>query len=356
MRRRMAEPTPHEATARTRRRRIIVLAGLVLVLVFLPLVALTIRVLTPMPAPPQNLPIRNGYDDLLAAAERTAGAQISSFRVGTATPEELRASIKRVGIDIPSVRRAVRSDASVPIDYVNGTHPLWDEEQGVLSSFGGFGSLAEILVEDAYLRALSDDIDSAWDAYLDAFRLAELLGRDGIDVDEEESTYVEAMASAGIQDSLPLLAERTNPQTYRHVIGVLLAYDAKRNSLEQIADRAWIWAYNSKLPSERLQWLLLEWDSEYTHRSQLDLDYIDDLRWMVQSATRHLICELGVHCYVAEQGRLPDLLDGLVPDILPSIPVDPRTDMPFTYERRSDTRYQVGDPDYWSATRIDLPL
>ena len=56
--------------------------------------------------------------------------------------------------------------------------------------------------------------------------------------------------------------------------------------------------------------------------------------------------DLAIRCYVSEQGRAPETLDGLVPKYIPYVPTDPFTGTPLHYRPQgtNSSVYSVG-PD-----------
>jgi hypothetical protein len=58
---------------------------------------------------------------------------------------------------------------------------------------------------------------------------------------------------------------------------------------------------------------------------------------------RCLQCALALHAYEAEEGRLPETLEALVPKYLPAVPEDPLTGKALKWNPRTERIYSVGE-------------
>jgi hypothetical protein len=121
-----------------------------------------------------------------------------------------------------------------------------------------------------------------------------------------------------------------------------LAVDIAREPLsdvaarQRIAEKHYRWDYH-------LRALLDEWAGRDSISDYQNLLSEEPLRI---AELRLLVLDLAIQAYFLDHTRLPDTLDELTPNYLPSLPIDNCSGKPFTYRRRGDryTLYSLG-PD-----------
>lgn len=64
---------------------------------------------------------------------------------------------------------------------------------------------------------------------------------------------------------------------------------------------------------------------------------------------RMIVVGLALVVYRQQHGELPETLAALAPQILPEVPVDPHSQLPYTYARTADGARLVS----WGVNRVD---
>jgi hypothetical protein len=185
--------------------------------------------------------------------------------------------------------------------------------------------------------------DEAADYSHSILKLVHMQSRGDIQIDK---LVGEAMESVG-RHRLIVHREKRSRESKLKLMEFLQDLDGSRESISLVRQRddafyarseRWRFALERQLP---FHWFGLARDGG---------DYIDkqlfDSQIRHQAVCRLLYTDLAIRLFQEDHGRLPQLLDELVPEYLAEVPIDPYADKPFTYRTAGDTftLYSIG-PD-----------
>jgi hypothetical protein len=312
-----------------------VLASVILLLVALPSFIVW-QLLHQSPLPRVSTPNPNGFDDVAAAGDALDTSPILNTSIEPPSTTALKAEVVKYAAAYAQLHQGLSRDVRLPLwpsraDLINGYNKSYKEIQQVRSASRG-------LMREAELARREGRFSDAAKLSLDCVRLGQESARDGTNIE-----YLVGIAIEGIgHESLFAALPRFDKATCLQVIHSLSQADQSRELLTDVLRRDRIWSENAYGWYGHLHDLLYRAvDTEQQRNSHM---------WSAmnrtQAVTRMLIIELALRAYFLEYGELPENLSYLVPDFIPTIPLDPcdPTGGVLRYDRKPDGHivYSVG--------------
>lgn len=323
--------------------------ALLAILLFSPLAMLAYRALAPaprqgqavlpIPVNPGNIgrrtpatkpamPMPNGYNDLLLAAQ-----QFSRMRVPDperASQEELRAFLDAQTPLFEQIRQGLGRECRVALAY---------RFRDLMRSPEVFHGAARALAAEARLAEIEGRRADAVDSYEDIIRLGQAIAGGGLAVDAGHGQRVETL---GLRGLAKLSSQFSEPEC-RKAIQFLMEADKSRPSRDDVEAQELLWFREAYGLHGRL---MLSGGQVLGEDTSAIANVPEGFGLSTQARTRLLICELALQAYRLKHGREADSLDDLVPELLPAVPADPYGGEPLVYRRDADgTRLYSLGPD-----------
>jgi hypothetical protein len=304
------------------RRRALGRVGLILLslLILVPLAVVYYHLAFPPPITDFVITGTNGYDDLLAA-DITLGKTLRDQ--GTGLPYLWR---EVAGFKVPTFQIPNRKTWNASLQEV---HAALDRPSRVplhyraieWGRFEYMDDLASALTIEGQTAAGEGRITDAIRCFTDIIRLGRATGKGGLSIDWLANCGLEMVGVEQFHN----LANTLDAAQCRMAIKALAAEDKDREPFEDVWRRDRVWAANTLGWSGRL-YMLIGQDGQRV-RDMYETDSKER-----RSELRIAMTELAVHAYFVDHKGLPKHLSQLVPDYLPTVPVDPLTDKPPVYE------------------------
>jgi hypothetical protein len=272
------------------------------VAILIPLAYLYYELVRPIPIPETSLPDPNGYPPLLAIARQVEQGALAPAAAVART---------RAALGLPS---------RVPVAY---------GEPYDLSSVQAFRALARCLIAQANAAMANGARDEALALRLDLIHLSDRIEGGGTML---EWLLVAAFERHGIDGLTQLCPELTLAES-RDLLTRLVQHDRDREPVEEFLRRddahqrlshGWWGRWSATV--DRL--------ANFGERQQHVFDSVNHR----DAVRRVFICDLAIHVYRLEKGRVPGDLGTLVPNFLEAVPIDPFDGQPI--------RYRIGEGDY----------
>lgn len=257
----------------------------------------------------EPLPSPNGYDDFVKAAKLIVRAP-DPFPEGN----ELRTHIANNQEALRLIRKALTYEWRQPTNR----EPAYPDP---LERMAHFNAVTELMSDEHRLAKSEGKADPAMVIYIDLLRLSQLFPIGGLLPDKNLSLLFEESCLSDFEELEPTLTAIS----IRTVIKALLQMETPAEPQDKIItrqrallDTAWsfqdrmdeMWKNKTMFPSH--DFMSIESDFiDHTHRTA--------------RLRRQLMVRLATHLYQREKGTPPRQMSDLVPDILPTIPVDPET-------------------------------
>jgi len=294
---------------------------------FVPLAWLYWRMLNPLPIPPSTID-PNPYRILKTTGK---SLEFGPDDFENATIEDVRAFITRNAAPLAQAHDLVRCDSQVDDEYYATE---WEEYYSAWE----LSAVARALELEGHLLRAKGELEQAANTFLDIMWLAQIALRDGDIGHCVGSTSIEGTG----RDNLLTMRKDWSPDDCRIIIRKLRNLDQQRVSTDDMLMFTRIhWEHG-----EGWKWRL------HSIFFGLPITNIDEHDWSrpyfllaAIAKTRLLMVDLAIQAYQEENNDLPDTLETLVPEYLPSMPLDPFTFRPLTYVR-SDEGYLVYSVGY----------
>jgi hypothetical protein len=270
------------------------------------------------------LPKPNGYDDLLAIANRLEktlrdnGARLPDSWNEPSASEVIALRVSNRSIwtaTLQEVHAALDRPSRVPLHYRAIEYGRYESME----------DLALALTIEGKAAASEGRIPDAIRCFTDIMRLGRAAGRGGIAIDWLADCSIERV---GIEQ-FHCLAKSLDAAQCRMAIKALAAEDKEREPFEHAWRRERVWGARALGWSGRLYMLI---DRLTQQEEQCIRHVCEAVSKEARAELRIAMTELAVQAYSLDHGALPDRLSQLVPDYLSAIPVDPLTDQPPVYE------------------------
>jgi hypothetical protein len=299
---------------------------LTLVVTFV-LLALALALFTPGQRPTRPpLPNPNGYDDFLRAGAAVTD-DVGNF--STLDRDGLRELVRTNTEPLRLLRLGMTRQCAMPIDW-SATNFM-----GMVGNLAEMKKLALLLAAEGRLAEMDSLPADAAKSYVDAIHFGNEVGRGGFLINRLVGVACEAIGSRSVSKLVPGLT----CQQARPLIAELEKIDGARVTWDEIwrTESAYARSQLSKIGNP-LGRFTAWWQLRPVRKNA------EARHTMAVAHVRLLAVELALHCYQAENSRLPAHLDELVPKYLSKVPQDPFTGQPLIYRAQGTNwlLYSVG--------------
>lgn len=271
------------------------------------------------------LPVPNGYDDLIAAAEMIVG---NAPDLSTAGAGQLRTFVDANQKVLARAREGLGHKSCVPVvaslQYMNVA----------INQNESLRELGFLFAADAKLAERNGQMELAAEKYLDAIRLGESMGHGGLIVDHLNGMPFKQMGQIGIRT----IADELPNQLLREIIHELEFMETEQETLADVRarDNAFedaVFGWHNRILGN------LEWNVLHGTRELLQQTFHRET-----ARSRLLRGHLAVRSYKLDKGRMPEDLNQLVPEYVSTVPIDPFSGESLCYRTQPDgyVLYSVG--------------
>lgn len=289
---------------------------------------------TPLPIPAGEVPVENGFDDLIAAGKLTVDWDFNDNLDGYehAWIGELQAAVAEMAPAYQLLAEVLSRPVQFPINYQS--HDTID-----MYALMNLRALARICGGRGKLAAMQNRFDNAADSYLDAVRIGSAVRTNALMVHA-----LVGMGCAGVgKQGLYEIRNKLTDEQCRAVIAELQRHELQPGDAEGFVYRDRVWTQHTMGWHGRLTQLLNDLCEPEAFFSEET--FFDNCR-QAQATTRLLCLELALHAYHREYGHFPEELRSLTPVYIDSLPNDPfdLNGQPPRYQAKNDSYvlYSVG--------------
>jgi hypothetical protein len=261
------------------------------------------------------LPVPNGYEDFLKAAQNAVSHEHRAYGEGNDT--EIRNLVTENHVALDLARLGCQRDCRVTTDYRRDYAAYATQHLPVLAQFK---KVALAFRAEGELAEREGRTNDAARFYLDGIRFGQESCRGGLLIDRLVGVACEAISYEGLSRMAPDLGARTCRDTAQ----VIESLEAKREPWAStlLEERSYFRAV-SKVP-ERLAGLaqqLFRWCKSLQTPAKDPRQHLE----RVQRSERRLILQLAARAHELEHGKAPVRATDLVPEYLKAVPKDPAT-------------------------------
>jgi hypothetical protein len=295
-----------------RRRRWPAAIGLVCISLFLavPVAAIFWKLAVRSPIPPNTATEANVYPELIAVARRAN----SSFPAYDSTQP------------LPAGAAALLADLRPLLGRECQATPTYTWADLDTEAALGMLTLGRFLHASARSAEKNKNSAEAVEACVDCIRLGRMMQRGGFLVELLTGTGIEGMGHGELKLVITAVDE---PQCLR--LGEeLTRFRDRPEPLEDVWERERIWYQHALTWSHRLEPIVSE------ELLGFKCPHVDAIRGMCDRRSAMieiLFCALALRRYELRHGNLPERLEELSPEFLPSVPIDPLNGGPLFYQR-----------------------
>ncbi len=273
------------------------------------------------PFAPPVLPVPNGYDDLLQAAEMLAPR--TGLHRDDMDADELAAIVEQNKPALKLVREALQKECMVTVDWT----PEKDGFEPQLELCNSMRALARAL--DAAARQAKRDgkIDQAIEYGLDSFELAQATANGGLIIDRMVSQPVYYLGLRTLRNQVASLSgtdcERLLKQLERSRLQLEPIDDVIRRDL----------AFARKVNGVYMSLMMTGMVKQQVQQTK---DHMKESKKRYEANRTLLQTHLALRAFQLDNNRYPEKLDELVPDYLSAVPQDPFASGPLSYRPQAD--------------------
>jgi hypothetical protein len=267
--------------------------------------------LMPGSRPPKPiLPVPNGYDDFLNAAQQAVSLEHRNY--GDGTDEELRNLVNLNQPALAQARAGFKHQTRVTTDYSLSPDLYAAQHMPVLANLK---KLALAFRAEGELAAREGRTSDAAQVYLDLIRFGQEICRGGLLIDRLVGIACERMSL----DQLQALAPELQAAACKNAARTLENMDGSRDSLETVLAEEQRWALATTDWRGRI-FIMLRPKALKAARDNAVHKVAE-----VQLRERELTLDLAVRAYRFDHGSGPQQASQLVPEFLAAIPKNPVT-------------------------------
>ncbi len=315
------------AMAGGRRRRATVLARISLVFVllvaFVPLLALYVRMLEGPRAPVEPYVGPNSYSKIQAAIDEAVKLNPSNLSIQDLRRTATAGDVTRLKQLYADLLLVLETPGNIPFDFEQDTRPEYFS--GLLADVIKIRSLARMLVAEAASAAASGRVDEASRYSLAAMRLGNTVSRGGLLTHSSVGIAVEGMGSYGIVN----VRREISIARAKLLLAALQRIDQSREpfTLTAARDAAFTDQIYNWIP--RLQ-IAIAW---YQGSDYAPIVSLVGQRTMPSRdvTLQLLIADLAIRLSHDKYGRAPESLEQLVPEFMAAVPIAPFSGKPVIY-------------------------
>jgi len=268
------------------------------------------QLMTPLPIPQTIQPNPNGYDDLIAAGKIVESSKelgiISNYDV--VSQVQLSTAVKTLAPVYEVIKIGLEKQVRCAVDY--------NDPGYYMDSIQSMRSLARALASRGRLATMESRFDDAADTSLEGIRFGYAIRRGGLMIGSLVGT-----ACSGIgRWNLYGIREELSASHCSSLISALGQFEKQAEPTEDFIHRDRVWSQHAMGWSGHLIEILEKTagiDPYVVHRS------FEHACIREQAEMRLLRLELAIQAWRKTDGRLPESLSELVPQIIDEIPVDP---------------------------------
>jgi len=305
--------------------------ALMLVSVAMLLVAgswLVLRLVNP-PFVPQPLPVPNGYDDILRAAEMIGpGTQFYDEM----NPEKLAAIVAMNKPAMVLAHDALEKESAVPLD--------WSADDTWLAKVhfprtGKPRRVARAFAAAALVAHRNGERQAAIDFGSDNIRLGQAITKGGLLVDWQVGHAIYGLGLQVLRDEIGSLSRRDCESLLQQVGTQETSFDSLNDIIER--ELAFYHATHSAIESFIIR-------SVQNRQLKLTRKQMEETDAIYSVTKEILLTHLAIRLFQLDENRLPNSLDELVPKYLPAVPQDPFFSGPLIYRPNGESYllYSVG--------------
>ena len=259
------------------------------------------------------LPNPNGYNDFLSAAMLVTG---DPYAASTNTHEVFRDFMATNAEPLRLARLGLTRRCAVPTEGV-GTN-----FSPILNDLAGLKRVGQLIAAEGKFAEQENRIPDAVQSYLTAIRYGNEMSRNGFIINRLVGIACEAM---GFEPLVKLVPRLTCDQS-RVIVAELEKMDRDGVTWKEIMhpEHRYLWA-DLKSSGNPLT-VVSDWRD-----AQAAVKKAEQKHNRLNARLRLLTVELTLLCYQAEQGRVPERLEQLVPKYLQRVPEDPFSHRPLIY-------------------------
>ena len=280
--------------------------------------AITYLVMPKGPARPV-LPMPNGYEDLLKAAQPAVSDRHLAF--GDASDDELKDLVNRNRVALNLARIGCARECRVTTDYGVAAEVYAAQHLPVLAQFK---KLALAFRAEGELAEREGRTKDAARIYLDGIRFAQEMCRGGLLIDRLVGIATERI------NLDPLRRLELDAATCREAARALEQMEFRREPIEATWTEEKFWTSRVGSLRERIGFQLVRIVRPKVIEAprQVSASKLAE----VQTHTRQVMLQLAARAYEVEHGKYPDPPGQLVPDYLQMLPKHPVNGEVLTFE------------------------
>jgi hypothetical protein len=263
--------------------------------------------------PIKSLPRPNGYDDLVKAATMVSG---NNLNFDSTTLAQLQAMTATNVQALALARTGLSKECRVPLEFSQ----TYTEKH--LVELAGMKMLAQAFITEGKMAELEGRTNDAVKSYLDTVHLANESSRGGVVIDDLVGDAIEGIGTG----QLARLADKLDAKACRETAKALEALDIQRPTWDDVALQEHAWSRRTFTGMRYAIQRIMEKKSMESMYAAVKLK-----NQKYPKITRQLIIQFAVRAYTLDKGNPPESVDGLVPDYLKAVPVDPITGKNMVY-------------------------
>jgi hypothetical protein len=183
--------------------------------------------------------------------------------------------------------------------------------------------LAQLLAAEGRLREMDNRLADAAHSYADAIRFGNEIGHGGYIINRLIGIACEAYGGTGLAKVAPKL----ECDEVRPIITELEKLETARITWAEVsANETKFTRYQLMHTPNPMTWITGQWQLRSTRQGA------ERRHNSAVAHSRLLMVELALRCYQSEQGSAPQNLEQLVPKYLTSVPEDPFSGQPLSYQ------------------------
>ncbi len=288
---------------------------------------LVLRLVFP-PFTPPVLPVPNGYDELLRAAELVA--KRTGF-YDEMQQEELTRIVDQNAPALKLAREALQKECRVSIDW-NATNENFESH---LDQIQSLRELSRAFAAAARLAKVEGRLEESVQCGLDALELVTATARGGLLVDRMTAGGICYGALYSLREQVAALPKDDCLRLRKTLSTLSLEWEDPEEVIRR--DFAHGHRRNGQLQSLMMLGLMRA-------QRQQSLDQMEEMELRITALLRLLETHLALRAYHLDHESLPTKLDELVPDYLGEVPQDTFREEPLVYHRENTSYklYSVG--------------
>ncbi|NOZ40580.1 MAG: hypothetical protein GXP24_10185 [Planctomycetes bacterium] len=274
------------------------------------------------PFTPPVLPVPNGYDDLLRAAEMLAPR--TGLHRDNMDADELAAIVEQNKPALKLAREALQKECMVTVDWTpgqKGFEPQWE-----LSS--SMRSLARALEAAAWQAKRDGKIDDAIEYGLDSFELAQATANGGLIVDRMVSQPVYYMGLRTLRNQVDSLSGIDCERLLKQ----LKISRLELEPIDEVIRRDL--AFGRKVNGFYMSFMMTGMVKQQVQQTK---DHMKEAGKRYEAYRTLLQTHLALRAFQLDNNRYPEKLDELLPDYLPAVPQDSFASGPLSYHPQADS-------------------